>query len=381
MGHVKETAEGRKEMSFWFIVLSLVAVGSIAGAVYMIWSTGRFEGIRALANGNRVLQIVIPAVIVAGLFGLCVLTMSFMNAAVVFIHFAIFRLLFGLAGLIVNKVSGKKTAFYWQGWGSLAVSVVYLGVAFFLCHHVWQKTYEITTDKAIGDLKIAMFADSHIGTTFDGEGFAAQMERINAQKPDIVFIVGDFVDDGSNREDMIKACEALKNMDAPYGVWYVYGNHDKGYYSSARRGFSSTDLMIKLKQNGVKVMTDDVEIVDDRIAIVGRNDRSMGNRRSAAELTEGIDDDKYIIILDHQPSDYEAEAAAGADLVLSGHTHGGQFIPITYVGEWMGQNDKTYGHEKRNGTDFVVTSGISDWELKFKTGTWSEYVIINVRGR
>ena len=65
--------------------------------------------------------------------------------------------------------------------------------------------------------------------------------------------------------------------------------------------------------------------------------------------------------------------------MVSGHTHGGQFFPVTYVGEWIGANDRTYGHEKRNGTDFIVTSGISCWELPFKTGTKSEYVIIDVK--
>ena len=90
------------------------------------------------------------------------------------------------------------------------------------------------------------------------------------------------------------------------------------------------------------------------------------------------DPEKYIIVLDHQPSDYENEAETAADLVVSGHTHGGQLIPITYVGEWLGMNDRTYGYERRNNTDFIVTSGIADWEMDFKTGTISEYVIITV---
>ena len=368
-------------MSFWALVLGSVGIASIVGAVYMIWSTGRFEGVRNLAHGNKVLQIIIPTVIVAGVFGICAAAMSFMNAAVVFIHFALFRLLFGIAGLIVNKVSDRKITFYWQGWGALIVSVIYLCIAFFLCHHVWLKTYDITTDKAVGELKIAMFADSHLGTTFDGDGFAEQMEKLKAQNPDIVFIVGDFVDDSSRKEDMLKACEALEGLNAPYGVWYVYGNHDKGYRSSVIRGFSATDMVIQLRKHGVNVLEDAVSIVDDRIAVVGRQDRSSGNRKPISDLVSEIPDDKYIIVLDHQPSDYEAESATNADLVLSGHTHGGQLLPITYAGEWMGQNDKTYGYDRINGTDFIVTSGISDWELKFKTGTKSEFVIINVRGK
>ena len=92
-------------------------------------------------------------------------------------------------------------------------------------------------------------------------------------------------------------------------------------------------------------------------------------------LLAQVSSDRYTIVLDHQPNDYANEAAAGADLVLSGHTHGGQLIPITKVGEWIGANDATYGYERRENTDFIVTSGISAWSILFKTGCKSEYVV------
>ena len=88
--------------------------------------------------------------------------------------------------------------------------------------------------------------------------------------------------------------------------------------------------------------------------------------------------DRYTIVLDHQPADFDAEAQAGAGLVLCGHTHGGQMIPINYLGQWLGVNDLRYGHERRQNTDFIVSSGISDWELLFKTGCHSEYVLIDL---
>ncbi len=82
-------------------------------------------------------------------------------------------------------------------------------------------------------------------------------------------------------------------------------------------------------------------------------------------------------MMDHQPNDYANEAGY-ADLVVSGHTHGGQLIPIGIIGKLIGAFDRAYGWEKRDGTDFIVTSGISDWAILFKTGTKSEYLIINV---
>lgn len=67
-----------------------------------------------------------------------------------------------------------------------------------------------------------------------------------------------------------------------------------------------------------------------------------------------------------------------ADLVLSGHTHGGHIFPAGLIGLISGANDKVYGAEHIDNTDFVVTSGISGWAIPFKTGTISEYVVIDI---
>jgi len=67
-----------------------------------------------------------------------------------------------------------------------------------------------------------------------------------------------------------------------------------------------------------------------------------------------------------------------ADLVLSGHTHGRHIFPAGLIGLISGANDKVYGAEHIDNTDFVVTSGISGWAIPFKTGTISEYVVIDI---
>ena len=77
-------------------------------------------------------------------------------------------------------------------------------------------------------------------------------------------------------------------------------------------------------------------------------------------------------------SRWTAEAATPADLVLSGHTHGGHIFPMGQLAVLTGVNDRRCGYERRNGTDFIVTSGISGWAIPIKTGTWSEYVVIDI---
>ena len=87
---------------------------------------------------------------------------------------------------------------------------------------------------------------------------------------------------------------------------------------------------------------------------------------------------KYVITINHQPNDYKNEMN-NTDLVLSGHTHGGQLFPLGQIGILLGSNNKIYGIERRENTTFIVNSGISDWAIKFKTGTVSEYVVIDIK--
>lgn len=101
------------------------------------------------------------------------------------------------------------------------------------------------------------------------------------------------------------------------------------------------------------------------------------------ELTEDIDPDKFSIVIDHQPDDYAAQAESGVDLVLSGHTHGGQLFPLMNIENLIDitPEDRVYGREKRGNTNFIVTSGIADWAIKFKTGCISEYLMIDIHGK
>ena len=204
------------------------------------------------------------------------------------------------------------------------------------------------------------------------------------ENADAVFIVGDFVDDDTSKEDMIASCRLMAELKAPYGVYFVLGNHDRGYYGSARRGFSVTELTDELQKNGVTVLKDQI-VSAGGINVAGRLDYSVvreqhGTRLSPAELMAKAAPGGYTVVLDHQPVEYDLLGASGADLVLSGHTHGGQLFPLNQVGRMIGAVDRVYGHEKRGAADFIVTSGISNWALKFKTGTRSEYVVINIKG-
>jgi predicted MPP superfamily phosphohydrolase len=94
---------------------------------------------------------------------------------------------------------------------------------------------------------------------------------------------------------------------------------------------------------------------------------------------EDVDLNKYVVVLDHEPNDYDNEEDAKMDLVISGHTHGGQLFPLMIFDKMFGANDQIYGIEKRGISTFIVSSGIGDWAVKFKTGTVAEYVVIDLK--
>ncbi len=368
-------------MSVWIIIVVVALALTALGVIYLASAVGRFGAIRALSGEDKWRRRGLSLIVVAAVFVTLVLIFDYINAIVILLHTTTFFLLGRFVIYIIKIVRGKEinSKKNWAGWIAIVYTVFYMAAGFYLCNNIWQTDYQLSTDKSVGEVKVALFADSHIGATFDGEGFAKQMDVIMGAKPDIVLIAGDYVDDDTTKEDMITCCAALGKMKPKYGVWYAYGNHDKGYYSSEHRGFTAEELEAELVKNGVHVMKDDVETIDN-ICIVGRKDKSM-ERKELSELLEGVDDSKYIIVMDHQPNDYEKESQTKADLVLSGHTHGGQLLPVTYFGKWFGINDAIYGYERRENTDFIVTSGISDWRMKFKTGTKSEYVMIDVKGK
>lgn len=333
-----------------------------------------FECIQNIQNkGLKYGIIFIPVV-----FFLAYLWLDFFNGIIVMFSLVVFWSLCDLICYIIKKITKKQIKKFTKGVIVLLFNLVYFVYGYYAAHHVVQTNYVIETTKDIGieKFRIAQISDSHVGATMDGNKFKEYMERINETNSDIVVVTGDFVDDDTTLDDMIKSCEGLGNLKTNYGVYFIYGNHDKGYFDY--RNFTDERLRKELKKNNVIILEDEVVEITDKIYLVGRQDKTVKNRMSAEDLVKSLDHTKYIIDLNHQPNDYENEKNAGMDLVLSGHTHGGQFFPLGPLGTIVGFNDAYYGLEKRDNTYFIVNSGLGDWAIKFKTGTIAEYVIVDI---
>ena len=353
-------------------MLALVVL-TLAGAVYLSSRIALFPFAARVFSSRRAALLggaAAVAVLAAALFFL----LGAINTAAVFLHLlAVWLVCDGL-----RLIFGVSAVHYRAGVAAICLSAAVLVFAWVSAHRVVRTEYLLETEKALPQesFKLVGFSDSHVGATFGGEKLNEYVELMNAENADAAVIVGDFVDDGSTEAELRAACRALAGLKTKYGVFYVFGNHDKAF-DPAARGYGREGLVRELEKNGVTVLEDEAVTLCPGVTLVGRQDRSVRGRAEIASLLSG--ETGYVIVLDHQPTDFSAEAGAGADLVLSGHTHGGQLFPIGAIIARF--NDRVYGHEKRGGTDFIVSSGIADWELGFKTGCVSEYFSVTVTQR
>jgi predicted MPP superfamily phosphohydrolase len=94
-------------------------------------------------------------------------------------------------------------------------------------------------------------------------------------------------------------------------------------------------------------------------------------------LLQGVDASKPMIVIDHQPYHLEETEQNGIDLHVSGHTHNGQLPPVSWIAQRM--YEVAYGYLRKGNSHIYVTSGIGIWGGKFRIGTRSEYVVINLK--
>ena len=361
----------------WFSLMALAALLSLAALWYLLRCFHRFSFLLALGKKHRLLSWVLAALPILALAVGFALGVNVSAMIVVMLHLALAFLLCSLAAALLRRIRGKAVPADVRNAAALLLTLAYLALGWYQAHHVWEKDYRIAAEKRLeAPLRLALAADAHLGTTLDGADFAAQMRRIAALEPDALILAGDFVDDDSRREDMLAACAALEELGRTCPVYAVWGNHDDGYFRG--RDFSGGELRQCLRDSGVTVLEDGLAELRPGVVIAGRRDRSDPRRLPAERLLSGLPRDAFVILADHQPNDYAAEAAAGADLVLSGHTHGGHILPAGQIGMLLGANDQLYGMERRGDTTFIVTSGRSGWAIPFKTGTRSEFVIVDV---
>ncbi len=240
------------------------------------------------------------------------------------------------------------------------------------------KTVEINIPKqanGLESLNAVVMSDIHLGTMIGNGRLERIVNKANGLNPDIILLPGDILDEDLEPVIRQNAGATLEQLSAPMGVFGVMGNHE--YIGGPEPAYRY------LSEHGIKMLRDSVVRINDSFYLVGREDfqkgRFAGKERKSIELLmeEVIDKNLPVIVLDHQPFHPEMAAAAGADLMLSGHTHNGQLWPLNYIIDAMYVIG--YGLGQVDGMHMYVSNGVGTWGPPLRIGNRPEIVHLKIK--
>ena len=267
-----------------------------------------------------------------------------------------------------------------------------------------EQTEKQTAEQACKPLKIVAVSDIHLGYGTGKHLISKYVKKINAQKPDIVLIVGDLIDNSIKPVKEKGLHKELDKIEAPFGIYMVPGNHEYiSGISDCKRLLSKTRIKL-LQDSTVTIPFPNTSLPDSLsgtygglIRIIGRDDRSNRNRKTleallqvthttctASSTDQNHDASKaniekeivYTILIDHQPYDLAMADSPGIDLQIYGHTHHGQIWPISLLTEKI--YEQSHGVRKWNNSHIYVSSGLSLWGPPFRIGTQSEIGVVEI---
>ncbi|HWF88706.1 MAG TPA: metallophosphoesterase [Pyrinomonadaceae bacterium] len=247
---------------------------------------------------------------------------------------------------------------------------------------VHQQTIELDNwPQPLDGLRVAVISDIHVDNWFITEKkLRTIVERTNQLQPDLIVILGDYMSsDGwvTRRVGPEVFGPILKDLRAPLGVYSVLGNHDSWYSAvRVRRG---------LEQNGIKVLENEAAQIDVRgtsLWLIGLADLWTRPQR-IAETVAKVPEGQPLLALTHNP-DIFPDVPPRVQLVLAGHTHGGQvrFPLIGAVIESSKYGDRwERGHVFENNHHLFVTTGIGTSIVPVRFGVPPEIVLLTLKSR
>ncbi|MDR2528405.1 MAG: metallophosphoesterase [Synergistaceae bacterium] len=201
-------------------------------------------------------------------------------------------------------------------------------------------------------LRLVHLTDVHIGGLYTPERLARVMDIVRAAEPDLLLVTGDLAD--GNMSFRGQEAEMLAAHGAKYGAFAVTGNHESYV------GFEQA--MEFIKRAGLTLIRNDAVSVAG-ITLIGLDDPTFSGSRGffeAERLPEGLTfpSGRFVVLLKHRPRVIEGTEGL-FDLQLSGHTHGGQIWPFSYVVQWVHQHTQ---HLSRKGSSAVyISNGAGFW--------------------
>ena len=245
-----------------------------------------------------------------------------------------------------------------------AVLVVLAGLANVARGPVVKQVRVPLANLPVRSYTIAHLTDVHIGTMI-GREFAEQLvERVNALEADLIVITGDLID--GRLSELQPHIEPLKQLRARDGVYAVTGNHE--YY------WISAPWLAHLRTLDIRVLRNEHVTIGRTLELAGADDWSYGE--DVPRAVAGRDPSLPLVLLAHHPRTIHRAVAAGVDLQLSGHTHGGQLLPWGWLARLW--DPKVAGLARFGGSWLYVSQGTGFWGPPLRVGTSCEIAEITL---
>lgn len=362
---------------FFVLVLFMYFLAEL----YFFFVTKRLMGFCFSSLGGLRLVLCSAAVTAAVSLG-AILFSSYYMWLIFILHILVFNLLTRVANFIISRTKLSASA-AWRGIYRLSIIPLVLTVGFFAygyfnMSNIVRTSYTAETDKLSEPFVAVLMADIHYGTAGNIGDIRDMVEDINREGAQIAVLCGDIIDESADLDTAREIFAELGKIETEHGVYFVYGNHDCSAYLP-NPSYSRKELESVIRSSGIEILADEYREITDGLILAGRLDKSM-DRKPVDKLLDGVDRDKFILMADHQPTDFAEKEQAGVSMQISGHTHGGQLFPVGYINTLISPNELCYGMEKSGSMDAIVTSGVYGWGFPIRTQGHSEWVMIEIKG-
>ena len=213
-------------------------------------------------------------------------------------------------------------------------------------------------------MRLVFFSDLHIGEAMTPDYIARAVKLIQDQQPDLILCGGDFIDHRAVYAYDPRVMASLRSLHAPLGVYYVLGNHEY-----------RDDLEANIRwvsEVGGTLLRDSVAFPGDGpLTLIGRDDWVNGTRKPFEVIANEADPMRGpVVLMEHTPASIDSIGDSPVDLILCGHTHGGQIWPGQLMVWW--RYGMVSGTRPVGEREVCISSGIGSAGATYRVGTRSE---------
>jgi hypothetical protein len=213
-------------------------------------------------------------------------------------------------------------------------------------------------------MRLVFFSDLHIGEAMTPDYIARAVKLIQDQQPDLILCGGDFIDHRAVYAYDPRVMASLRSLHAPLGVYYVLGNHEY-----------RDDLEANIRwvsEVGGTLLRDSIAFPGNGpLTLIGRDDHVNGNRKPFEVIANEADPLRGpVVLMEHTPASIDSIGDSPVDLILCGHTHGGQIWPGQLMVWW--RYGMVSGTRPVGEREVCISSGIGSAGATYRVGTRSE---------